>query len=115
MPRYFIGMYQPDGVTPTVEALAPIMREIGALMDELSATGSLVFSNGFDTSVPATLVTSDGTSITESTGSFHTGETQLGGFSVIDVPDATKAHDVATRMATITGLPIEIRLFADRG
>jgi hypothetical protein len=115
VPRYFIGMYQPDGVTPSAETLAPIMREIGALMGELSAAGSLVFSNGFDTTVPATLVTSDGTSITESTGSFHTGETQLGGFSVIDVPDKDSAHEVAMRMAAITGLPIEIRLFADRG
>jgi hypothetical protein len=60
-------------------------------------------------------VTSDGTAITESTGSFHTGETQLGGFSVIDVADDIAAHDVATRLAVITGLPIEIRLFADRG
>ncbi|BDZ50057.1 hypothetical protein GCM10025867_22980 [Frondihabitans sucicola] len=39
---------------------------------------------------------------------------QLGGFTVVDVADADAAREVAARLAGITGLPIEIRLFADR-
>lgn len=114
MPRYFIGMYQPEGVVPGPEVLGPVMAQMGAFMGELEAGGQLVFSNGFDPSTPPVVVTSDGTSIEEQPGSVLLSEVQLGGFTVVDVADADAAREVAARLACITGLPIEIRLFADR-
>lgn len=115
MPRYFIGMYQPEGVAPGPETLEPVMREMGAFMAELDASGSLVFSNGFDQSTRPVVVTSDGTSIAEQPGSVLVSEVQLGGFTIVDLDGADAAREVAARLAGITGLPIEIRLFADRG
>lgn len=115
MPRYFIGMYQPQGVVPEAGILEPIMRQMGELMAELESTGRLVFSNGFDPTVPPSVVTSDGTEIAMTPGAYLASEEQLGGFSVVDLDDETEAHRVATRMAEITRLPIEVRLFADRG
>jgi hypothetical protein len=114
MPRYFIGMYQPQGVVPDAQSLAAIMRDMGAYMAELESAGALVFSNGFDQRSPATVVTSDGTSIEVTPGSYLESEIQLGGFTVVDVPGDDEAHAVATRLAEITRLPIEVRLFADR-
>lgn len=115
MPRYFIGMYQPQGVVPGPEILEPVMRQMGALMGELRDAGQLVFSNGFDQTVPPSVVTSDGTEIAMTPGAYLASEEQLGGFSVLDLPDETEAQRVATRMAEITRLPIEVRLFAGRG
>lgn len=115
MPRYFIGMYQPQGVVPEAEILEPIMRQMGALMAELSAAGQLVFSNGFDQTTPPSVVTSDGTEIAMTPGAYLASEEQLGGFSVLDLDDEADAHRVATRMAEITHLPIEVRLFAAQG
>ncbi|AMM20481.1 hypothetical protein AX769_10390 [Frondihabitans sp. PAMC 28766] len=114
MPRYFIGMYQPQGVVPGPEILEPVMRQMGALMSELDGAGQLVFSNGFDQSTPPTVVTSDGTAIGMTPGAYLASEEQLGGFTVADLPDEASAHAIATRMAEITRLPIEVRLFAER-
>ncbi|RKR74576.1 YciI family protein [Frondihabitans australicus] len=114
MPRYFIGMYQPQGVVPSDEILGPVMRDMGAYMGELQAGGKLVFSNGFDQSAHPSVVTSDGTSIDVTPGSYLESEIQLGGFTIVDVEDEDEAHAVATRLAEITHLPIEVRLFADR-
>jgi hypothetical protein len=114
MPRYFIGMFQPAGVVPGPEVLVPVMREMGALMDDLGRQGSLVFSNGFDPRVSPTVLTSDGTSFDERQGSFLPGDIQLGGLTIVDVADEAAARTIATRMAEITHLPIEIRRFAER-
>jgi hypothetical protein len=115
MPRYFIGMYQPAGVVPGPEVLGPVMAAMGAYMGELQAAGQLVFSNGFEQSVAPVVVTSDGIAIEEHEGSVLVSEVQLGGFTVVDAPDSEAARGIAARLAEITGLPIEIRLFADRG
>jgi hypothetical protein len=114
MPRYFIGMYQPEGIVPGPEVLGPVMQDMSEFMAELSAAGSLVFSNGFDQSVPPTVVTSDGTTIEDHAGSVLVSEVQLGGFTVVDLSDAGAAREVAARLAGITGLPIEVRQFAVR-
>lgn len=115
MPRYFIGMYQPQGVVPGPEVLGPVMEQMGSLLAELEAAGSLVFSGGFDQRTPARVVTSDGTAIEEQAGSVLLSEVQLGGLTVVDLDDDGAARDIAARLAGITGLPIEIRLVADRG
>lgn len=115
MPRYFIGMYQPPGVVPPPDVLEPVMRDMGALITELREAGSLVFSNGFDQSVSPVVVTSDGTVFETSPGSYVVSDEQLGGFSVVEVADEAAAEAIAVRMAEITRLPIEVRLFAAQG
>lgn len=118
MPRYFIGMYQPQGVMPSPESLEPVMRELGALNQELHEAGALVFSNGFDQSSPPRTVTAsrdDDLDAEENDGAVLPGDVQLGGFTIVDLADEDAASAVATRIAEATGLPIEIRVFADRG
>ena len=34
MTQYLLSIYQPDGVVPPPEALAPVMRNVGALVEE---------------------------------------------------------------------------------
>ena len=36
MPQYLIGMYQPDGVVPPPEFLAPVMEKLGKLQAEIT-------------------------------------------------------------------------------
>jgi hypothetical protein len=105
-------MYQPEGVVPPAEVLEPVMRDMAALMGELAESGALVFSNGFDQSVGARVVDRE-----KSLGRRNVlpGPVQLGGFTVADLPDEAAAVALADRLAAITGLPIEVRLFADRG
>jgi hypothetical protein len=44
MPQYLLSIYQPDGTIPEPEALAAIMREVGAWQAELEAAGAWVFT-----------------------------------------------------------------------
>ena len=109
MTQFFLGMYQPEGVMPDPDTLGPIMQQMGELVGELAAKGALVFGNGFDQAHGTQLVQPDGTTDSRN---FHPGSTQLGGVTIVDLPDEASAADVARRMAAITGLPIEVRVFA---
>ena len=75
MAQYLLSMYQPDGVVPPPEFLAPIMAQLGRLTDDMRAAGEWVFGNGLhDPSVATVLRTQDGELlITEQLGKIRDG------------------------------------------
>ena len=46
MAQYLIGMYQPDGIVPPPEFLAPIMARLGELTQEMQKENVWVFAGG---------------------------------------------------------------------
>jgi len=108
---YLLSLYQPDGPAPSAEVLEPIMRDLGALEQELRDTGAFVFSAGLCPPGSATVVrVRDGdTMLTD--GPFTEGKEHVGGFTVIRAADLDAALAWAERMAAITTLPVEVRPF----
>ncbi|MFN8638784.1 MAG: hypothetical protein U0360_04845 [Dehalococcoidia bacterium] len=68
MPGSLLSIYQPDGDPPPPEVLAPIMRNVGALIEEIEASGAWVFNGGLDAAAGATMLRADGTELVETDG-----------------------------------------------
>jgi hypothetical protein len=96
------------GVGPPPDNLDEIMRDVDALNDEMRAAGVWVFAGGLHPPDTATIVRDELTT----DGPFIEAKEHLGGFTVIDVPDAEAALDWARRLSRATTLPIESRPFA---
>jgi hypothetical protein len=115
MPQYLIGMYQPDGVVPPPEFLAPVMAKLDTVRQELQAAGAWVFAGGLhDASTATVLQANESGDVLVTDGPYTEGKEHLGGFTVIDVPDLDAALHWGRRQAEITGLPIEVRPFRER-
>ena len=115
MAQYLIGMYQPDGIVPSPEFLAPIMARLDQLRAEMQQAGAWVFAGGLhDASTATVLHKNDDGDVLMTDGPFTEGKEHLGGFTVVEAPDLDAALHWGRRQAEITGLPIEVRPFRER-
>ncbi len=113
MNQYLLSIYQPDGPPPSEEFLAPIMRELAALNEEMQAAGIWVFSAGLHPPETATVLKASGEEVLVTDGPFTEGKEHLGGFTVIEVADLDAALSWARRLAKVLEpLSIEVRPFA---
>jgi len=115
MKQYLISVYQPDGPPLPPERLAPIMREIQAIMHDLQASGSWVFAGGLHDASTSTVVRATDGEVLITDGPFVEGKEHLGGFTVLKASDLDAALGWARRYALATGLPIEVRPFRGEG
>jgi hypothetical protein len=115
MTQYLLSMFQPDGPVPDHDVLAQIMTRLDAVRSELEAAGSWVFAGGLCPPDTATVLRPGGGGLLTTDGPFAEGKEHLGGFTIITAPDLDAALGWARRYAEITGLPVEVRPFADRG
>ena len=111
MKTYLCSVIQPDGPVPSRERLEEIMRDIGAVRDEMRAAGAWLFSGGLHDPSTATVLRPQGDDVLMTDGPFAEGKEYLGGVTIIRAPDLDAALAVARRYAEITGLPIEVRPF----
>jgi hypothetical protein len=113
--KYLLTMYQPDGGPPPDLDLAPVMREIGKINEELRAAGAWVFAAGLTDASSATVVHSkrgsDDALITD--GPYIEGKEHMGGLDILDAADLDEAIGWARKLTRATGLPIEVRPFQD--
>ena len=114
MPQYLLSVYQPPGTPPEPDALATIMRELDALNDEMRAAGAWVFSGGLGAPATATVLRASGSDVVTTDGPFLESKEYLGGFTIVESPDLDAALAWGGRITRITGLPIEVRPFAER-
>jgi hypothetical protein len=115
MKQYLLSVIQPDGEPPPAEFLARVMRDLGALQQELEAAGAWVFNGGLHPPSTATVVRfTDGEALMTD-GPFVEGKEHIGGFVVIRAPDLDAALGWAKRFAQATTLPIEVRPMRDHG
>jgi hypothetical protein len=115
VPQYLISMYQPDGVVPPPDVLAPVMEQMGRLTEEMRAAGVWVFGNGLHDASTATVLRYREGEVVLTDGPYLEGKEHIGGFTIVDVPDLDEALKWAGRMCEITvGLPLEVRPFHDR-
>ena len=111
MKQYLLSIYQPDGNPPATVDLERIMRDVGAVNDEMQKAGAWVFAGGLhDASVATVLTPADG-DVLITDGPFVEGKEHLGGFTVIKAADLDGALEWGRKLAHATTLPIEVRPF----
>jgi hypothetical protein len=109
MKQYLLSVYQPDGDPPPPEVLGPIMAGVKAWESDLQEAGSWVFTAGLHPPSTATVVrVSEGETLTTD-GPFTEGKEHVGGFTIVRLPDLDAALESARKLASVTGLPIEVR------
>ena len=116
MTQYLLSIYQPDGVVPPPEALAPVMRSVGALIDEAKKAGAWVFNGGLHPASTATVVRVKDGDVLLTDGPYAEGKEHIGGFMIVKAADLDGALAWARKLAralTLPGhtdsLPIEVR------
>ena len=60
MKTYLLAIHQPVGQTPTAEELEPVMQELGAIVQDMSDAGGLVFHGALFPPETATVVRRSG-------------------------------------------------------
>lgn len=111
MKLYLLSIYQPDGDPPAPAVLTKIMADIDVMNRELKATNSWVFAGGLHKPETATVVRVNNEETLITDGPFVEGKEHLGGFTIIKAADLDLALEWGRRLATATGLPIEVRPF----
>jgi hypothetical protein len=114
MKQYLLSVCYPAGSTqPAPEALQRIMRDVNAIHEELKASGAWVFGGGLYPANTATVLRQQGGAIVTTDGPFIESKEQIGGLSIIRVPDLDAALGWGRRLAQAIGVPIEVRPFMD--
>jgi hypothetical protein len=117
--QYLLSVYQPDGPAPPPAELEKIMRDVGALNEELKAAGAWVFAGGLCPPGTATVLRPVGNQgqgeVLMTDGPYAEGKEHLGGFTIIEAPDLDSALRWGRKCTQVTGLPIEVRMFAEGG
>jgi len=112
MPLYLLSVCYPVGVgQPAPAELERIMRDVGVVSDEMTASGAWVFGGGLhDASTATTVFEQDGEAVLTD-GPFIESKEQIGGFTVIEAADLDEAIAWARKQSRATTTPIEVRPF----
>jgi hypothetical protein len=112
MKQYVLSVCYPAGATqPPPDALQRIMRDVGAIHNEMQAAGVWIFGGGLTPASSATVLRNQGGEIVTTDGPFIESKEQIGGFSIIQAPDLDAALDWGRKLARAIGTPIEVRAF----
>ncbi|MBI1378222.1 MAG: hypothetical protein GC157_12170 [Frankiales bacterium] len=112
MPHYLMSVcYPADAVRPDDERLARIFADVDALHRQMRDAGVWVFSGGLhDPSSATVVVDRDGDPLLTD-GPFIEAKEQVGGLTILELPDLDAALEWGRRMSHAIGVPIEVRPF----
>ena len=114
MSHYLLSVHAGAGeprTAPDEESTRTYMERIGALEDEMRASGALVFSGRLDEPGASTVVRANGAGALTTDGPYLESKEAIAGFYIIEAPDADAALSWATKTAAVVGMPIELRPF----
>ncbi|MFI7673422.1 YciI family protein [Actinophytocola sp. NPDC049390] len=111
MKQYLLSIYQPEGA-PEPEVLAPVMRDLDALNQEMRDAGAWVFAGGLHPPATASVLRATGDDVLVTDGPFIEAREFLGGFTVIQAEDLDAALAWGRKLAAVLApLAIEVRPF----
>ena len=113
MPQYLISVwhddeYDLDFTTPEAQRIGP---KVGAVNDEMTATGTWVFGGGLVPASSATVLRSTGGDVSMTDGPYAETKEQMGGFWVIEAADLDAALEWGRKCAAACEGPVEVRPF----
>jgi hypothetical protein len=114
MKQYLLSVYQPSETPPPDVDLDQIMRDVGALQQEMRDAGVWVFAGGLHGPSSATVLRPDGDDVLTTDGPYIEAKEFIGGFTILKAPDLDAALEWGRKAARATTLPIEVRPFQDQ-
>ena len=118
MTQYLLSMPHDSAQEPTMSSMDPgeleaVMVQTRAFLEELSASGALVFAGGLHP--PSTAVTVDhtGDDLALADGPYTQAPEYLGGFWVVEAPNREAAVAWAAKASKALGARIEVRAFQE--
>jgi hypothetical protein len=115
MKQYLLSVCYPAGSTqPLPDVLNKIMSDVVALNKEMQTAGVWVFSGGLHPSSSSTVLRQQGGEIVMTDGPFIESKEQIGGITIVKVPDLDAALSWAQKLARATTTPIEVRPFMEQ-
>ena len=112
MPQYLLSVWHdddygdPDFNDP---AFQQIVQRVGALNEEMAASGAMVFGTGLRPASSATVVRASGDGVSITDGPYARTKEQMGGFWIIEAADLDAALEWARKATLACGQPIEVR------
>ena len=114
MKQYLLSVCYPADVSqPQPAALNKIMSDVIALQREMQSAGVWVFSGGLHAANSATVLRHQNGEIVLTDGPFIESKEQIGGITIVRVPDLDAALLWARKLARATTTPIEVRPFME--
>lgn len=113
MAQYLISVWHDEEYVLdfTTEDMQRIGPQVGALNEELMATGTWVFGGGLMPASSATVVRSANGQVSMTDGPYAESKEQMGGFWVIEAADLDAALAWGRKAAAACEGPVEVRPF----
>jgi hypothetical protein len=115
MKQYLLSVcYPAGGSAPPPDVLKNIMSDVMALRKEMQSAGVWVFSGGLCAPDSATVLRHHNGDIVLTDGPFVESKEQIGGITIVQVPDLDAALLWARKLARAIATPIEVRPFMEQ-
>ena len=114
MKQYLLSVcYPAAGSQPPPAALNKIVSDVVALQKDRQSAGVWVFSGGLHASNSATVLRHQNGELVLTDGPFIESKEQIGGITIVRVPDLDAALSWARKLGSATTTPIEVRPFME--
>jgi hypothetical protein len=114
MTQYLIAVVgEPDYATLAPEVMQQIMTDVEAVVADAQEAGIFVFGGGLHGPEATTVVDATGGAPVVTDGPYAETKEQMGGFSVLDLPDLDAALHWAGRFSAACRCPQEVRPFME--
>jgi hypothetical protein len=111
MSQYLLTVFQPTGGVLSEAELAPIVRDVEKVKQDMQDAGVWVFAGGLHPPTTATVLRPQGGDVLMTDGPFTEAKEHVGGLTIIEAADLDEALEWGRRLAAATTLPIEVRPF----
>jgi hypothetical protein len=111
MPQYLVAIQHPNDYDPSLEDEAMI-RQIGALNQEMDAAGARFFAGGLEAAARAKSLRKqpDG-EVAVTDGPYLETKEHVGGFWILEAADMDEALSWARKAVVACRVPVEVRAF----
>lgn len=111
MPQYLVAIHHPDDYNPSLESEAMI-RDIGALNEEMKAAGARFFAGGLESASKAkSLRKQAGGRVVITDGPYTEAKEHIGGFWILEAADMDEALAWGSKAVAACRAPVEVRAF----
>ena len=111
MPQYLVAIQHPNNYDPSLEGEAMI-RDIGALNEEMDAAGARFFAGGLEPAAKAkSLRKQPGGEVIITDGPYLETKEHVGGFWILEAADMDEALAWGRKAVVACRVPVEVRAF----
>jgi len=111
MPQYLVAIQHHENYDPSLEGEAMI-RDIGALNQEMDAAGARFFAGGLESAAKAkSLRKQPGGEVVITDGPYLETKEHVGGFWILEAADMDEALAWARKAVVACRVPVEVRAF----